>query len=275
MREPYRAKGYQGENELVPFDLDNIGPAGIINANVRDLANLLFLHLNHGMTPSGTKIVQPASLVQMYEPYITSDPARGETYGLGWFVLRSQGKRFVHHGGNALGYTAFLSLMPDDGAGIAVLTNQHGSDLARSVACDLYLHLLPKIASALCLPEKVARFDSIDITPESKLEPGALPQLQATVSAIPTPSEYTGMYSNEGYGDISVSVRGNRLYMSYYQHSWPLTPATMDVYVFPLEAFGASYPRVPVMFSRSSSGQVDKLAIPFEPSVGFIRFTKR
>src|SRR5215831_6445163 len=69
MRETYRAKGYQGEKELLPFDLDNIGPAGIINANVRDLANWVFLHLNRGMTPSGTKIVEPTSLDQMYEPY--------------------------------------------------------------------------------------------------------------------------------------------------------------------------------------------------------------
>jgi CubicO group peptidase (beta-lactamase class C family) len=275
MREQNRAKGYLGELELSPFDLDNIGPAGAINANVRDLTNWVFLHLNRGITPSGTKLVEPTSLEQMYEPYVVSNPGHGETYGLGWFVLRNQGKRFIHHGGNALGYTAFVSLMPDDGVGMAVLTNQHNSDLARGVACDLYLHLLPETASAFCLTDRLARYDTIDVRPASYKEPEAGPQFGVSASPIPPISDYAGMYSNQGYGDISVSVRGIRLYMSYYQHSWPLTLANRDVFVFPLEAFGASYPRVPVMFSRTSSGQVDKLAIPLEPAVGLIPFMKR
>jgi CubicO group peptidase (beta-lactamase class C family) len=114
-----RAKAYLGDKELPPLDFDNIGPAGAINSNVRDLAGWVSLHLNRGITPAGVKIVDPASLDKMYERYIDVDPKHGVTYGLGWFVVRNQGKRLVHHGGNGLGYTALVSLMPDDGIGMA------------------------------------------------------------------------------------------------------------------------------------------------------------
>src|SRR4029077_7536957 len=130
--------------------------------------------LKRGMTRSGAKIVEAESLDQMYEPYIESDPDRGEAYGLGWFVLRNQSSRFVHHGGNGLGYTAFVSLMPDDGVGVVALTNQHGSDLPQLVARDLYQQLLPRTADAFSLSERVTRLEAIELLPEARAEPGSV-----------------------------------------------------------------------------------------------------
>jgi len=275
MRKPNRAKAYQGDTELPPLDFDNIGPAGAINSNARDLAGWVSLHLNRGITPAGAKIMDPASFDKMYERYIDVDPKHGVTYGLGWFVVRNQSKRLVHHGGNGLGYTALVSLMPDDGVGMAVLTNQHASNLPQQVSCDLYLHLLPQVAGGFCSPDQVAPTESINLMPASRAEPGSVPQLRASRSVMPPISDYTGMYSNGGYGDVSVSAQGSKLHISYYQHSWPLLPFDRDLYFFSLEAFGGSYPAVPVVFSRTSTGQVEKLTIPFERDVGAIRFIKR
>jgi CubicO group peptidase (beta-lactamase class C family) len=275
MREPNRAKAYQGDKELPPLDFDNIGPAGAINSNVRDLAGWVSLHLNRGITPTGARIVEPATFDKLYEGHIDVDPNQGVTYGLGWFVVRNQAKRLVHHGGNPLGYTALVSLMPDEGVGMAILTNQHASKLPQQVSCDLYLHLLPQIADAFCSAERVAQIESINLMPASRAEPGSVAPLRASPSSMPPLGDYAGMYSNGGYGDISVSIQGSNLHISYYRHSWPLQPFDRDLYFFSLDAFGGSYPFVPVEFSRTSTGQVEKLTIPFERDVGAIRFMKR
>ncbi len=47
----------------------------------------------------------------------------GASYGLGWFLTQWQGRRVVEHGGNALGYSAQVAFLPDEGVGFVVLSN--------------------------------------------------------------------------------------------------------------------------------------------------------
>jgi len=274
--EPHHAKGYQGEEQITPRDFDNIGPAGAINSNLRDLANWVLLHLNRGTTLNGTKVVDAASLERTYERFIDVDAARSITYGLGWFVDRSQGRRLVYHGGNAEGYTAYLSFMPDDGFGVIVLSNQHAATFPQQVASDIYEYLLSKSGikfrlSANLTPTKIVEIGMISAAMELRISQPS----QAPSAFTGGPTDYIGLYSHEGYGDLSISRRGNDLWISYYHNNWPIQRIASDLYYFSLVAFGQTFPVVPVVFNRARSGQIDKVTLPLEPVVKPIQFVKR
>jgi len=50
--------------------------------------------------------------------------------------------------------------------------------------------------------------------------------------------DYTGMFSNPGYGDLVVSRSGDNLNISYYGLSWPLQPLSDTTFRFVIRAFG-------------------------------------
>jgi CubicO group peptidase (beta-lactamase class C family) len=277
--EPNRAKGYLGKDELAPHDFDNIGPAAALNSNVRDLANWALLHLNRGTTASGTKVVDAASLEMMYDRFIDVDAAQSLTYGLGWFVDRSQGKRLVYHGGDGEGYTAYLSFMPDDGLGVVALTNQHTLlkvvPFAQKVAGDIYEYLQSK-GGKFRMAVNLFHTNLVELaTISPAIELGLLQPTAAPAPFTGTPSDYIGIYSHEGYGDLSIGMRGNNLWISYYRHEWPLTQIANDLYYCSFVAFGMPFPIVPVVFNRTLSGQVEKVTLPLEKEVKPIQFLRR
>lgn len=270
-----RARGYLGAEEMAPRDFTNIGPAGAMNASARELANWILLHLNCGTATNGSKIAEPATLERMYERYIEADPAHGIGYGLGWFISRVDGKRFVYHGGNGEGYTAYMSFMPDDGLGVIVLTNQHAAQFPPLVARAVYEYLLPGSSSRFQFMTEIQPLLLMDlVVMASEYELRKLPtpaKLQFTGNGV----DYVGMFSHPGYGDLSVSRRNDDLAITFYQKKWDLQRVTTDLYFFSMTAFGTDYPVVPVVFNRTPTGQVDKVTIPFELTVKPIQFIKR
>jgi CubicO group peptidase (beta-lactamase class C family) len=69
----------------------------------------------------GRMHLEDATLAGLQEPVLTAQP--GESMGLAWFVKDRGGVRVVEHGGTTLGQCARLSLGPEHGFAIAVLTN--------------------------------------------------------------------------------------------------------------------------------------------------------
>jgi len=159
--DPYRAKGYFRKVLPAPAlvemplkDFDNIAPAAAINSNVIEMAEWVRLHLNHGVTADGTRLIDRALLEKMYDGYIAIPDGGGQS-GLGWAVQSLQGKRLVSHAGIPDGYFAYVSFMPDDGLGVVVLTNQNydfflpklKQAVPALIAADIYAHLL-QVSSA-------------------------------------------------------------------------------------------------------------------------------
>jgi len=93
---------------------------------------------------------------------------------------------------------------------------------------------------------------------------------------LPHPGDYTGMFSNPGYGDMTVESIGGNLYLTYYRLRWPLSPTSSDSFEFVLHAFGGIFNNRTVKFSRNTDGKVEKLIVVFEKQqVGPIEFVKR
>ena len=249
------AKGYKKAAELPLKDFTNIGPAAEINSTVRDMAKWIELFLRDGRAPDGTALISPDLLRQMYTTQ--SDPPDVSTYGLGWNICevqvagKAQTKKFVFHTGNADGNSTYVSFMPDDGLGVIVLSNQHCTDdlidkWPDAVAATIYRHLLGGALSGL------------PPVPAAPPAPPALPVGPPPAS----PDDYTGIFSDPGYGELVVDRGQNGLEISYYGLTWPLEPTLQaEVFQFHVHGFGTIFP-VFVIFTRGGrgSGPVEALS---------------
>jgi CubicO group peptidase (beta-lactamase class C family) len=272
------AKGYEKADELPLKNWENIGAAAEINSNVLDMAKWVLLFLRKGLTSTGSVLIGQTALEHMYAPLIGTDDGHGSGYGLGWYVgaVQSQlsDKRIVFHPGDADGNSDYVSFMPDEGLGVIVLTNQHCTrDLVQiwpnKVATAIYDHLLHgQVTGQLVLPPRPAQ-----AVAAANAAPIAAPSVAPTIAA---PNDYTGMFSNPGYGDMAVSRSGNNLNISYYGLTWPLQPVTDTLFRFDVLAFGTDFP-VFVQFVRGSTGAIESFTAPLVvfPTVLFIPFLKR
>ena len=262
------AKPYQLAAEMPLKDVENIGPAGEINSSVLELTNWVSLFLNGGVTSNGTTLISAADLQRMYTPYVTVPGGSGISYGLGWFIGKIGGKRLVFHQGDTDGYSAYVSFMPDDGLGVVILTNQHATKFPDNVAAKIYEYLLTQpTTDHAVLARGLAQLAPV---PSPAMAGGAAPSPPSARAPL---TDYVGMYSNSGYGDITISSSGND-YVSYYQHDWPLHQNPDGTFFFDMHAFGTDFhPRV--FFHKTAAGKVDSLGIRFEPTIDPIQFIKR
>jgi hypothetical protein len=103
------------------------------------MAQYLLLELASGKNAKGKQLVTEANLLHRREPQVKLD--ENTSYGLGLFVTADHGARIVHHGGNMLGFTSDLFLLPDSDFGVVVLTNGGGANSLREAVRRRFLEL--------------------------------------------------------------------------------------------------------------------------------------
>ena len=89
-------------------------PSGGLWSNVQDLLRFAAHHLG-GPGPLSRESIQ-----EMQQPQIA---APGGSYGLGWFLRQSGGRRIVEHPGSVAGFESLLLLVPEERFGFAALSN--------------------------------------------------------------------------------------------------------------------------------------------------------
>ena len=302
MDSPNHALGYKGDDPLDLKNFTNIGPAAEINSTAVDMAKWVELFLRKGMTGSGKVVIGRDALERTYQPL--TNPGDGTMYGLGWNIGKittpngPADARLVFHTGDPQGGSAYVSFMPDQGLGVVVLTNQHCTAALidtwpDKVATDIYDHLLhDKLTGQLKLPACAARHHgglslvtvhpappptAVDRVAEKAGAAPALVTFAAAPAVAAVPSrDYTGMFSNPGYGDFVVSKKGDDLYISYYGSSWKLGQFGDTTFLFSVEAFGGAFP-VLVEYSRDAGGDIAGFSaqLVLQPRLMMIPFTKR
>jgi CubicO group peptidase (beta-lactamase class C family) len=138
--------GSAGASVLRPWGLARAAnPVGGISATVPDLLRYARFHLGDGTTPDGVRLLRADSLAAMREP---NAPAGGpyDSVGLSWLLRDVGGTRVIGHTGGTHGQTASLSLVPERGFAIAILTNADaGPQLYREITAQTlrdYLNLV-------------------------------------------------------------------------------------------------------------------------------------
>lgn len=121
---PNRVAGYRKNGDGVIencalADTSNKIPGGGLLSTAGDLVRF-------GRAILDGKLVNKISQQEMWTSQRTTD---GKTtgYGLGWLVMRRNGRLHVGHGGGQPGTATSLDILPDDKVVVAILTNLEGS----------------------------------------------------------------------------------------------------------------------------------------------------
>ncbi len=120
------ALGYDWDEDKQAFkhremrDLDLIGPAGSINSNVVDMAQWVRFQLARGEI-DGKRLISEDQLAETWNQQIEIAPSIG--YGMGWMLRDWQGQQVVEHGGNIDGFSAQVTLLPEENLGYVLLAN--------------------------------------------------------------------------------------------------------------------------------------------------------
>lgn len=259
----------------VPFrDINLVGPAGSINSSIDDMLKWVRMQLSDG-TLNGTRIIQQATLRDMHAPHMSiglpdQKEFGAQDYGMGWFLTSYRGHYRVSHGGNIDGFSALVTLYPEDHVGIVVLTNQNGSALPGLVS----LHAADRIFGG---PQRDWNGEALARSKLARTEQRAAEQKKQTVRVLhTTPShplaDYVGDYADSGYGTLTITLDSAHLTATYNGIRTALEHWHYDVFNGLRNATDPTFEDMKYDFSGNVKGDIDAVAAPFEPAVSPIVF---
>jgi CubicO group peptidase (beta-lactamase class C family) len=259
----------------VPYhNIDAIGPAGSINSSVDDMSHYLTFQLGDGKY-GDQRIVSESNLREMHSPQTAipdpppafSLPGLGHfSYGLAWVVTSYRGHNLVWHNGGIDGFYALLSMLPDDHMGIVVLTNLPHGQTPEVLAYNVYDRLL-----GLDPLPWFDRFKELDAKGKQEAEEAKKNKPTDRKSGTHPShnlSDYAGEYENPGYGKIRVSQKGDSLELTVNKLGpWTVENYHYDVFQVP-ESSDSLAAGEKFQFEMNKKGDIDRIAVALEPSLG-------
>ena len=264
---------------LMPFrNINMIGPAGSINSSVNDMAKWVKLHLGNGKV-GDKQVIGANTLADLHLPQmVMGAPAERKeltppSYSLGWMVDGYRGHTRVEHGGNIDGFSALVTLLPQDGLGMVVLVNKNGTGTPERVVrhtIDRFLKLDPIDWNGEALAEREkgkAAVKEAQAKKESVKKAGTKPAHKI--------AEYAGDYEHPGYGPLKVAVAGDHLELTYNGITAPLEHWHYEVWNGKEDAKDPTFENVKFLFQGDVKGNVAAVAAQFEPQVKDIVFARK
>lgn len=275
------ATGYELDNQqklvVDPFEsAEQMAPTGALNSSARDMVRWMRMMLGGGEF-EGKRILQRSDVDAMMQPNMPIGPSifpefGYRHYGMGFFVGSYRGHEFAQHGGNMPGAAAAITFFPKEKIGVVVLTNRSGARLRDGLPYEIADRLLGLPSSGL-----VGRNAEM----ERKMYAGEEAAKSAGVSDRRTgtrPShsleEYAGRYSHPGYGALDVTLKDGALYFTYHNFTARLDHWHYDVFQAPQERT-SELDSARVKFETDLEGEVSGIAVPMEPNVSPIVFSKQ
>lgn len=183
---------------------DNIGAAGAIISNIKDMSKYIKFQLNKGVW-NGDTIINQGEIIKMRTPHVNFSvnefANNGDLntffngYGLGWSVFDYNGFKALGHSGGYDGIISYLCIVPEKDLGFIVLTNTNTVFYAalKNYLLDEFLigeskdwfNIYLNYAKAKRIPERIT-------IPDEKEK-----------QSLKT-DNYTGVYESELYGKAEV-----------------------------------------------------------------------
>jgi CubicO group peptidase (beta-lactamase class C family) len=250
---PY-TNNFTGKLNLLPYDnIDNLGPAGSIVSNVKDLSHWLLMQLDSGRF-EGKRILPWEVLKRtrdmntiLRSQRSTKYPIHFEGYGSGIFMSDYNGKQIFFHTGGADGFVTNTCFVPEENLGITILTNQDNQEFFEALryqVLDSYLNVPYVNRSKSALSEFKEEFkERIKSTEALQL------RVRGKIAALDLDS-YTGNYENEIYGPVTIEKdkQGKGLVIDFKGHNnlvghlkymdkdeWLLTYNNIAYGIFPVQ----------------------------------------
>ena len=262
--------------EVPQRPLPAMAPAGAINSSAADMARWLLAQLAGGEL-DGATVMSPATAKRQLMPHMLT-PDAGDMpgltqygYGLGWSIGRYRDHRIALHAGGIDGFTTYCVLLPDDDAGVVVLTNSSASLMHLVVAC--------RVVDELLGAEPVDMFGYLK--PRFDAVMAGIGEAKATrrvVSGAPPArplSAYAGQYEHPGYGTIAVALDGDALKPSLGTMDLSLAHRHYETFDLTWHEMGDQPMVFPLTFLAGPDGDVNALSVQFEPLVEPLRFDRR
>lgn len=134
-----------GYRPCMLINMDVISPAGGINASLADMTQWLKCLLCDGKHGE-KRLIDSKALNEMWEVQIDKADLGGmfpgAKYGLGWFIKEWNGFKVVEHGGNALGFSANVGLIPELNIGYVMLSNALPNPLQMTLGDEVWKTLI-------------------------------------------------------------------------------------------------------------------------------------
>tara|TARA_R110002073_G_scaffold14554_1_gene59275 strand:- start:43621 stop:45024 length:1404 start_codon:yes stop_codon:yes gene_type:complete len=127
-QERYTSWGYEyrrGINVPQPWEFYHTYPSSDINSTVSDMGKYLLMHLNLGKHNNKT-ILSSKMTSEMHKQQLSAH-TEVEGFGLGFYEEYANGFRTVSHGGDMLGYSGYMALIPEKNLGVYIVSHHEGS----------------------------------------------------------------------------------------------------------------------------------------------------
>lgn len=278
--QPYQKLDGVATKEILPLQ-DDDDPAGGAVSTVEDLGQWLLARL--GEEVNGVRVLNDTALAQLHTPSMINAPAEGKYtelqslgYALGTQVKNYRGHRMVHHGGNLVGFSSDIALLPGSKIGVAVLTNLHGTPLRDVLPIAIFDQLLglepapwgERFHEMLVSAEKSAKEIGEHRAETSLKRPRTRPL-----------DDFVGTFDHPAYGYLRTFVDegtdGPKLNIDYHwleDKIW-LEHHDVDVWHLRLKEFPTIV--MPLVFQTDANAAIVSVSVPMEPFVDPIVFTRR
>lgn len=252
-----------------------MAPAGAINSCARDLTRWLLAQLGGGHI-DGQAVMSADTVRRQHEPHTvlpedrTFPESSRHAYGLGWMLGRYRDHRLLEHGGGIDGFLTACMLLPDDGIGVAVMTNTTSSVMAQVVAYGVLDELLdlPPI-------DWFSRYKSrYDAATAGGREARSARHVVASAPPPRSLAAYAGEYEHPGYGTISIAAEGDTLRPRFGTLNLTLAHRHYETFDLEWHELGDQSHIFPLMFLSDPDGDITACTVPFEPSVEPARFSR-
>lgn len=251
--------------------------AGALNTSVTDLANWMRLHLGKGEF-DGERLL-PATLVeQLHAPVAHVGRSEFSEFGHGHYASGFQsntyhGDRLMWHGGGWNGWGSLMTLVPDAGIGVAVLTNRSPSAVPQILTWYIVDRLRGREPVDWFARFHKMRDDFIAHVPVDK-EAREKARHKDTRPAHAL-SAYVADYAHPAYGVMSIRMQEAALHWSWRGMNTPLAHRHFETFVTP-EVIERLLPdNLPITFHTDREGNIVHLSAPLEPMVRDIVFERR
>jgi CubicO group peptidase (beta-lactamase class C family) len=248
--------------------------AGAINTSAIDLANWMRLHLGKGEFDSERLL--PATLIEeLHAPRVyNTSPGYAEFgeahYGLGFQAHSYRGDRLVSHGGGWPGWGTLMTLAPDLGIGIAVLTNRSPSE----VPPTLTWYILDRLRGREPVDwRERARKRREEFIAQMQVDKDAHEKARRLNTRMShEPAAYAGDYEHPAYGVMSIREQAGTLNWSWRGMFATLAHRHYETFELPEVPDRLLPDKLAITFLTDRDGNIVSLSAPLEPMVKDIVF---
>jgi CubicO group peptidase (beta-lactamase class C family) len=280
--QPYLSRDESGDRAArrTPFrNISTMGPAGSINASVKDMAAWAAMLLREGAGPCGVRVLPAEQIREMFTPQITmgagAEPERVPVgYAMGWMIEVYRGVRLVQHGGNIDGFSALVSLVPEKDLAIVTLTNQNASPLP-GVIEKTVIDRVAGLERRDWQAETFTKAEAARAAGEKAQEKQAGEKVSGT-SPSQALANYPGAFASDGYGRIEIALEGPGLRFLYNRIAVPISHRHYDI--FELDpapgTVESGFKGTAVQFLMDEDGAINTLKIRLEPMTPPVEFRR-